>query len=351
MPRLPKPWWRESRKCWYVKINGKMTRLDPDEKKSTRMFLTLLRDSPQRSPSPTMLVTDLLERYLLWSEKNHSPKTHRRVKDTINSFAKSFKSPVRLHKLSPAHLSDWIDARCPRHPPEGAKAVTDTTRRDYLNDVLRAFNWAASPEQKLIPYSPLHGYRKPRATPRAQCLTSVQWEQLLAKIDLDDPFRDFVLVLRHTGCRPQEARIMEARHIDLAGRKVCFRDGEVPGKKGDRQILLDDEAVAILRKWALKYPEGPVLRNTRGRRWSTTAVISRFRRLRKDLKFKVSSYVARHSFATEMLEAGASAGAVAAVLGHRDPTMVLKVYGKHIETREKHLRDCIDKTVEQRHHA
>ena len=104
--------------------------------------------------------------------------------------------------------------------------------------------------------------------------------------------------------------------FSLAGRKVCFRDGEVPGKKGDRQILLDDEAVVILRKWALKYPEGPVLRNTRGRRWSTTAVISRFRRLRKDLKFKVSSYVARHSFATDLLQIGADLRSVRGLLGH-----------------------------------
>ena len=257
MPRLPKPWWRESRKCWYVKINGKMTRLDPDEKKSTRMFLTLLRDSPQRSPSPTMLVTDLLERYLLWSEKNHSPKTHRRVKDTINSFAKSFKSPVRLHKLSPAHLSDWIDARCPRHPPEGAKSR-------YRHDPPRlpqrraaGLQLGCQPRAEIDPL--LAAARLPQAPRHAprQCLTSIQWEQLLAKIDLDDPFRDFVLVLRHTGCRPQEARIMEARHIDLAGRKVCFRDGEVPGKKGDRQILLDDEAVAILQKSGAEIPGRP----------------------------------------------------------------------------------------------
>ena len=38
-----------------------------------------------------------------------------------------------------------------------------------------------------------------------------------------------------------------------------------------------------------------------------------------------------------------TAEAVAAILGHRGPTMVLKVYGKHIEQREEHLRECIAK--------
>lgn len=56
------------------------------------------------------------------------------------------------------------------------------------------------------------------------------------------------------------------------------------------------------------------------------------------LPFRVHCYVARHSAATELLDSGSSAGAVAAILGHKDPTMVLKVYGKHIESREKHLR-------------
>jgi hypothetical protein len=54
-------------------------------------------------------------------------------------------------------------------------------------------------------------------------------------------------------------------------------------------------------------------------------------------------YAGRHTKATDLLENGESTGAVAAILGHRDPTMVLKVYGKHIDKREEHLRECIEK--------
>ena len=50
----------------------------------------------------------------------------------------------------------------------------------------------------------------------------------------------------------------------------------------------------------------------------------------------------RHTKATDLLENGASTGAVASLLGHRDPTVVLKFYGRHIEKRREHLRGLIE---------
>jgi integrase len=49
--------------------------------------------------------------------------------------------------------------------------------------------------------------------------------------------------------------------------------------------------------------------------------------------------------ATDLLENGASAGAVAAILGPRDATTVLKTYGSHIDRRRQHLRDCLKKAT------
>lgn len=71
---------------------------------------------------------------------------------------------------------------------------------------------------------------------------------------------------------------MEARHIDFNAGVARFTEGEIPGKKGEREILLDEETVTVLQKWALKYPEGPVLRNTRGKPWGKNSLNSRFQR-------------------------------------------------------------------------
>ena len=347
MARLPKPWWRESKKCWYVKLKGVQTRLDPDEKKATKKFYELLGKQPAAASS-TMLTVRLLDRYLVWSKANHAPRTHKGIKANVESFA-AFIGAVRVHKLLPSHLTEWIDKRCPRHPADDSKAVSDNTRRNYLADVIGAFNWAASAEQRIIPYSPFGGYRKPKKTPRALCLTADQWSKVFAEIDSGDPFWDYLMILRNTGCRPQEARIMEARHVDLKARLICFKDGEIPGgKRGHSIPISDDATLGIVKRRVLKYPEGPILRNRRGRPWNKNSLNCRFQRLSEKLKFRVHAYVARHSMATELLEAGASAGAVAAILGHSSPMMVLNVYGKHIEEREAHLRDCMAKALQRR---
>ncbi len=53
--------------------------------------------------------------------------------------------------------------------------------------------------------------------------------------------------------------------------------------------------------------------------------------------------MAARKLPTDLLDNGASAGAVAALLGHRDPTIVLKSYGKHIDQRAEHLQGLLDK--------
>jgi integrase len=346
MARQTGIWFWKSRKCYYTWFNGKQHRLDPNKNKAARIWAELV--GKDEVPGHKMLVKNLLNAYLDWSELNHAKGTHKRIRPSLLSFGESLPPGLRVNKLLPRHLTEWIDQRCPKQPKDGSKPVCANTRRGYLGDVMGAFTWAASAEQKIIPYSPFGGYRRPPKTPRAACLTGEQWDQLLAKINEADSFRDFLVVLRETGCRPQEARIVAARHIDFKRKMAHFKAGEIPGKPWERDIILNDAALAVLQRCALKYPEGPLLRNTRGRPWGKNGLNSRFQRLNKELPFRAHCYVARHSRATELLENGASAGAVAAILGHRDPTMVLRVYGKHIEDRDKHLRDCIEKADENR---
>jgi integrase/recombinase XerC len=199
--------------------------------------------------------------------------------------------------------------------------------------------------------NPLAKLKKPAKVPRSTFLTREQWGEVTALFKEGDPFLDFLRVLLATGCRPQEARIVEARHINWETGKINFQDGEVPGKEGAREILLPSETVNILKRCATVNPTGALLRNSKGRPWTKDAIDGRFQCLKKKVSFPVHSYLARHTVAVTMLEAGASAGAVAAILGHKDATMVLKVYGKHIDKCEQHLRDCLAKSMGGRHSA
>jgi integrase len=340
MARQPEMWWRKSKNCWYVKIGGVQKRLDPDEKKARQKFYKLLGERPE-DPSPTMLVSDLLARYLTWSEANHADTTHRRVKPSVESFSQSLRPGMRVNKLAALHLTEWLDKRCPKKPKDGSRAVSDNTRHDYATDVLGAFNWAVT--QQIIPYSPFGGFKKPPKTPRADYLVPEQLDALLGTVE-DEEFRDLLLFVRHTGCRPQEARIIEGRQVMLRERMVRIEKLLAKGKKEERKILLNDVAFEIVQRLVLKYPEGPIFRNVRGRPWTKDAINCRFYRRREKLPFRARAYTMRHTFATEALRNGAGEAATAVMMGHKDKSMVTKTYG-HVDQCEDYLREALDKAT------
>jgi hypothetical protein len=69
----------------------------------------------------------------------------------------------------------------------------------------------------------------------------------------------------------------------------------------------------------------------------------RLQRVKKKFhNFRFTWYSGRHTKAADLLENGASTRAVASLLRHRDPTVVLKFYGRHIEKRREHLRGLIE---------
>lgn len=90
---------------------------------------------------------------------------------------------------------------------------------------------------------------------------------------------------------------------------------------------LDNVVLEILKPLVLKYPEGPILRNTHGRPWTKDAINCRFTRLKAELPYRATAYAMRHTFINEALRNGAPETAIAEVVGHEDTTMINKVYG------------------------
>ena len=106
-----------------------------------------------------------------------------------------------------------------------------------------------------------------------------------------------------------------------------------------RRVPLDDVVLAILKPLALKYPEGPLLRNTRGRPWTKDAVNCRFT-LRKSCL--IEQRLTRCGTLSSTRPNGASETALAEVCGHEDKTMILKVYG-HANLHNDLLKETVKK--------
>jgi integrase len=157
-------------------------------------------------------------------------------------------------------------------------------------------------------------------------------------------FQDFLAVLNETGMRPSEAMALEGRMIDW-DRSLVVMESKTTRRTGrKREIQLTGRAMEILRRAAALNPEGPVLRNARGRPWTRHATACRFARLREKLGMggEATSEALRHAWITDGLEAGVPIATVSALAGHVDTTMVSRVYSK-LHDRQEHLKEALAK--------
>ena len=209
---------------------------------------------------------------------------------------------------------------------------SDTYKNIAITTVKAAMNWAV--EQGYLDHSPIARIRKPRAAVREFYLPVSEWRRVL-KVCRGQAFSDFVTVLLLTGARPQELRIVEARHYDVPASRLVFSIRESKGKLRRRVIYLDDTARAIAERLIAKYPTGPLFRNSRGRRWTSDSINSRFRRLKARLNMpELCAYALRHSFAHWKLTSDTDSHLVAKLLGHTD--------GRMLHTRYGHVDDDAD---------
>lgn len=348
---VSKKFWKASHGAWYVKLiqpNGSRkdrrlkTKPGLSEKQAedaAEGIRQKLIEEFELAGRPTLdcTVDHLIQLFLAWVEANNEKATFKWYLNFLKSFGASLGKSLRVRDLRLGHVQTWLSQSYPQKSNQN-------TRHNAIACVKRLFNWATK-EMEYFDRNPLAALKKPQRTHRDVCPTHAQWEQVFAHYsDPADPFRLFLEALVATGCRPQELRGVEARHIDFDAGLIRFADGDIPGKKYGRDVILTEHATAILKPLALARPEGKIFRNADGNPWTKDALNNRFQRLKKEkFPFKVNCYAARHSKATDLLENGASTGAVAALLGHRDPTVVLKFYGKHIDQRADHLRGLMEK--------
>lgn len=329
MPKPPpRPFFRTSEKRWYVKFDGKSKCLGKDRDEAFEMYFALMANRKPVTAETT--VQELLGKFLSWCELHRDPLTYQWYRDRLCSFQGHIGTTLKLSALKPHHITAWLDSQF--------TGKSSTYRHGLVRAVVRAFNWAS--KEGHIADNPIRGVERPAYEPREVYVTPQQWERVLAKVKETDPFRDFLLILRATGCRPQEARKVEARHFDRDSETWTFTVKESKGKKHKRIVPLNNEALAITRRLAMKHPEGKLFRNEDGNPWSKSGINSRFTRLRAKLGFDFFAYAIRHTFVTDALLRGVDPVTLAHIVGHRDATMILRVY-QHLNLNKGHIRQAL----------
>jgi len=323
----PEPFYRTSKKCWYVQFGKQQIRLGKTKREAYEEYDKLLADRHTLTPAvPVVLV---LAQFLQWAQKRRSQKTYDWYQMHLQSFTKHVGKRLKVSALQPKHITAWIDHSHTRS--------SDSTRHGAIRAVQRAFNWAV--KEGHLSRNPIANAEKPSPTKREVVITEKEFQGML-KMATDQAEKDLLTVLWETGCRPQEIRIVAAKHFDEPQQRWVFETSNSKGKKVQRVVYLTDAALGITKRLAAQYPEGPIFRNREGQPWNKNSIRCRFRKFRKLGIEGLCATAIRHSFTTHALARGVDSVTLASPLGHSDVTTLSRHYA-HLIKRPDHMQKTI----------
>ena len=321
MPRKrPEPFWREQTRCYYVQLGKKQLRLDPDEETAYRLYHELMakppeeRSLPAAPPPDELLAVEVMDAFLEWARVNRAKRTFEWYRENIQRLVSRIPPTLTVEQLKPYHVTDAMAD----FPQWG-----NNTKHDFISAVKRPFAWAL--EEERIARDPLARMKKPPREAGEMAVSPAEYAKILAAVKTPS-FRDLLELAWETGARLQELRKIEARMVEPG--RIVLPPTKAKGKKFHRVIYLTERAAEIIARLAEAHPEGPIVLNADGKPWQKNAVNCVFVRLEKRVGGKYHLGALRKGFATEALKAGVDTVTVGALLGHRDGTMVSKVYGK-----------------------
>lgn len=323
---MRKPFYFTQKKAWYVRIDGKLVRLDQDKQKAEDKYHALMATDEINA---SVAVVYLIDAAIEWMKTNRAGKTTKWYQDHLQSFTNSIGGGLLISELKPHHVTKWLDKQ----------AWSDNTKHRAVAAVQRVFNWAR--KQGYIVRSPLEGMEKPEASPRDVLVSEEHFKEAVAKTP-DQAGKDFWTFLWETGCRVQEAKMVSTEHFHEAERRLVIPKKRAKGKKKARVIYLNDVALEIVTRRIKEQGPGLILRNRRKKPWTKEAIKSRTARFLKPLNDTYCAAAFRHTFCTRALLSGIDPITVAELMGHSNLNMVANNY-QHLCKKPLFLLEQLNK--------
>ncbi len=274
---------------------------------------------------------EYFESYLRYKARsNHKPKTIESSFTSIMLFLR-FYGTLGKTELKDVQRTD-LEAFIEHEQDRGMHITTVKTRMACIVAFLHFLI-----EQELVPAAALKKrirFKLPKALPRAMRTEDVK--KLLSIIDHTRD-RALILLLLRTGIRIGEALSLTANDIDLKGRKVHLSQGE----KNDqgRVVYLSNDAAFCLKRWlTLKDPEQFVFARKEEAPISYSAARSLFKRYLIEAGLDHKGYTVhslRHTYASELLNAGMRLEVLQQLMGHQDIEMTRRYARLTDRTREE----------------
>ncbi|WP_428308245.1 tyrosine-type recombinase/integrase [Lacipirellula sp.] len=338
--RLAKPWLRKSTGTWHVWINNKQVYLGKDETEAFKTYRRLLNSDVPKDATVRLVI----ERYWNTVKDELAESTLKRRRPILQSFSDFVPATLKVAKLKPLHVQNWLNEHKFKKLPvkgkgktgkwvAGKKLISPTTKGDYITMLKAVFSWAAS--MGYVDDNPLRWMKKPTPKKREDFIEAELWPKVVG-LALDQPFRDYLTVMLNSGARATEMLTFEAAH--LTGSRFILPIDKSKGRKRQRVVYIPDSILPTVKRLAKQYPTGPLFRGPTGEPWNKDSIRGRFKRLRTKLKMpKLTPTTLRHSFAHHRLSSGQDSLIVANLMGHVDTRMVATRYG-HVGQNAKLLQ-------------
>ncbi len=275
---------------------------------------------------------DYLESYLHYKLRvNHKMRTIESSFTSIRLFLELYEKSgkTELNKIERSDLEAFIEH-------EQDRGIRISTVRTRLVSIIAFFHFLI--DQDLIPGTFLKKkirLKLPETLPRAMGPEDVK--RLISVIDHTRD-RALILLLLRTGMRIGEALALKMNDIDLRERKVHIFQGE----KNDmgRVVYVSNDAVFCLKRWfRYRDPEKVLVFYGKGDApicYSTAR--TRFFSYLKEAELNTKGYTLhslRHTFASELLNAGMRLEVLQQLLGHQDIEMTRRYARLTDRTREE----------------
>jgi integrase len=149
---------------------------------------------------------------------------------------------------------------------------------------------------------------------------------------LDDRAEPAAQVAYHCGLRNAEVRRLQVRHIDFMRGSM-----DVPGTKSRAAVRTVPVPRHLLDAIAASLPQGSdqdtfIVRNTRGGPMGPKTLEDSWNVARAAVGSDARFHDLRHSFCTDLLDAGVPVQTVAELAGHASPSITLDVYAHSTDT-------------------
>ncbi len=262
---------------------------------------------------------------------NHKPKTIEGSFTSIRLFLTFYgeRGKIEITQMERNDLEAFIEH-------EQDRGMYISTLRTRMASIIAFLHYLM--EQEILPLSLLKRRIKlklPETLPRAMDPRDVK--KLIAAID-DTRDRALILLLLRTGMRIGEVLSLTLNDIDIMEKKVFLMKGEKNDK--GRVVYLSHDALFALKRWlAIRRKEETYLfygRGSGGLCYSTarSSFFKYLRKVRIDQKgYTVHSL--RHTFASELLNAGMHLEVLQQLLGHDDIEVTRRYARLTDKTREE----------------